>query len=151
MSDNLTSSRFHMWRAVIAMMHADQVIKPHEVNFILQSTKDVPMSDEQRQVLADDIKHATSIDEMFHKITHPADKEDFFHLARAIAWSDGDFDETERNILDRLRRVKIAGDDQNVLEHSLKSFEEIYLDKNASWKNRDKGVTSMIRQLLAGR
>lgn len=148
----LGESRFNMWRAVVAMMHADLVIRPHEINFILENTKDVPLSDEQRQRLMLDLKEPVSIDEVFHKIFHAADKEDFFHLARAIAWSDGDFSEKERAILQRLAAITMDRGDKDALDHSLKSFEEIYYDKAGKrWQSRDKNVTGMVKQLLASR
>ena len=148
----LKESRFNMWRAVVAMMHADNVVRPHEVNFILENTKGLPLSEEQRQILTADIRTAQPIDNVFHKITSRSDKEDFFHLARAMAWADGDLSNTEADLLKHLEGLHLHNGDEGIMRLSLRSFEEIYLDKkgdDSSLDNHDKTIVGMIRQIVS--
>lgn len=102
MTTSVSDSRFFMWRAVVAMAHADKNVKPHEINFIHENTKDLPLSEDQRRILAEDMKTPVSMGAMFKEITSRKDREDFFYLAKSIAWADGDFDEQERAILQQV-------------------------------------------------
>lgn len=132
-----------MWRAVIAMMHADHVVKPHEINFILENMRQVPMSDEQRSSLRSDLASTVSIDSVFNQITSPIDREDFFHLARALAWADGHFDEREQALLNRLQ-----GGDRIMLDKTRHEFIE-YVDTGAGrLEDHDPAVLGMIKSLL---
>ncbi len=146
---SLSESRFHMWRAVAAMIHADDMVLPHEINFIIESTKDLPLSEEQRAILTWDMSHPSDIEKHFVKITHPRDKEDFFHLSRAISWSDGEFDEREQSLLRKVRVIPMGGSDTALMENALNNFKGLYIegadDKNAS---ADPSLLSMIKGLL---
>jgi len=112
----LSESRFNMWRAVVAMVHADNIVQPHEINFILENTKNLPLSQEQSAQLAADVRTPYDINSAYGAITNPRDKEDFFHFARAIAWSDGEFDEREKGLLHKIAALSLNGDDEALLE-----------------------------------
>lgn len=98
----LPESRFNLWRAIVAMVHVDGVVKPHEINFIAEQTRDLPLSAAQRDVLKADLAEPQDIKVFFDKITRPQDRDDFFRLARTIAWSDGHYDQREEEILARI-------------------------------------------------
>ncbi len=113
----LNASRFNLWRAVVAMIHADGVIKPHEVNFIVEQTRDLPLSINQRGLLMEDINTPKDMKALFREITHPQDRKDFFRLARAIAWADGHYDEREEKLLTSLGLAHMdEGGDAAILE-----------------------------------
>lgn len=151
MSDIVSESRFNMWRAVVAMIHADDVVQPHEIHFVLENTRGVPFTDEQRATLNQDIHSAADIQDLFQKITSPKDKEDFFHLARAISWSDGDFDERERSILLKMGRLAVRRQDEDLLRDSVRNFQDVYVDRKKTAS--DQNLFGVIRGLLkrAGR
>ena len=142
----LSESRFNMWRAVVAMAHADAVVKPHEINFILENTQNVPMTEEQRSMLADDLRKSVSMQSVFDKIVHPRDKEDFFHLARAICWSDGDFDETEQVMLRQLRGLSLSHDDEKTMNSSLDQFKDIFIEGKEM--PADMTLFGMVKELI---
>lgn len=149
MSQGLSDSQFNMWRAVIAMIHADSVVRPHEVNFILENTRELPLSDEQRGMLNDDILRPANIDPLFKAITNPKDKEQFFHLAKAIAWSDGDFNERERDMLHALSMIPHSAKDEELMNEAFKSFADIYMgDRNSSQKEYGAEVSRLIKGLI---
>lgn len=144
---SLSESRFHMWRAVAAMIHADDMVLPHEINFIIESTKNLPLTDEQRAILTWDISHPGDIDKYFEKITHPRDKEDFFHLARAISWSDGDFDAREQALIQRMRVIPMGQADKSIMESALSNFKVMYVENNKGYSS-DPCIFSMIKGFL---
>src|SRR3989339_575941 len=134
MGTALSESRFYMWRAVIAMIHADTVVRPHEVNFILENTRHLEMSAEQLSVLNEDIVRPANIDRLFKGITHPHDKEQFFHLARAIAWADGDMDDREREMINALSKIEHDGRDEIVMDEAFRNFADIYINEKSSYR-----------------
>lgn len=148
MNAGLNPSRFAMWRAVIAMMHADFIVKPHEINFILESIRDLSLAPDQREKLMAEIYTPAPIDDVFHEISSPIDKEDFFHLARAIAWADGDFDENEQQILTRLGGVTFDIADKSAMTRSRKDF-DLYLEQESgALVSHDHAVLGMIQKLI---
>jgi hypothetical protein len=98
----LTDSRFAMWRAVIAVMHLDKIVMPHEVNYALKCLKNVPLSDEQRQILLDDMVSPVALEDVFNEITHPQDCADFFRYARELSWADGEMTAVEEQMISKL-------------------------------------------------
>lgn len=142
----LTESRFNMWRAVAAMAHADSVVKPHEVNFILENTRDLPLTEAQREMLVSDLRTSSPMQAVFDKITSPRDKEDFFHFARALCWSDGDFDAAEQSLLRHLKGLALKEDDRQAMHHVMTHFNGIYIE--GSEQANDAGFLSMIRKMI---
>lgn len=101
---SLSDSRFHMWRAVFALAHADGHVSDAERRFMEIYLSRLQLTHEQRQVLTADITQAQDVASMFSKITGEKDAEDFFNFARLLVWCDGDFDEQEKRIMEMLRK-----------------------------------------------
>ncbi len=132
-NQTVSDSRFYMWRAVIAMVHADGVVTPHETAFIQDSIKDLGLSQKQIEILSDDLQTPQDSYIMFSKITDPEDKEDYFSLARAIGWSDGNFDKQEKLILKNLEKVHINEEEVLMLNKSRSIIHEIELNQD-QWR-----------------
>lgn len=145
----ISDSRFNMWRAVVAMAHADDVVQPHEINFILENTKKLALSAEQMEILTGDLSEAGNIEDFYARITTPRDKEDFFHLARAIAWSDGEFDDREQAMLSRLKSLPALPQDKAIYEQALSNFRNLYIEGEGP--REDQSVFAIIRGLLSSR
>ena len=152
MSDSVSASRFYMWRAVVAMAHADGIVTPHEVHFLQEQMKDVPLSEGQLQTLTGDISAPQDIAAMFGQITNTQDKSDFFKLARVLSWSDGDFDAQEQHILESLEKVMNEGDNRRMLEETRESVKEITLNGD-QWADqvKGKGFLSVLGRLMGAR
>lgn len=144
---SISDSRFNMWRAVAAMMHADEIVQPHEINFMIESTKDVPMSFEQRQTLMGDLDKAGDMEAFYANITSRKDKEDFFYLARAIAWSDGEMDVREHALLQKIRGLPAVFKDASIMDKAVSTFRDIYIEGGED-ESRDAPVHSLINRLL---
>lgn len=142
----LTDSRFNMWRAVIVMAHADSVVKPHEINFILENTKNLSMTEAQRSTLVGDLRAPAPMQAVFDKITSPRDKEDFFHFARAICWSDGTMDEAEQALFNQLKNIKLRAEDRETMKAALAHFNGLYVE--GSERANDPGFFKMIKGLM---
>ncbi len=107
MTEKVTDSQFHMWRALFAVAHADNVVTDEEIKFMAHVMDEVDFSEEQAEILKDDLHHAKSAEEMFKKITKHQDREQFFEMARDLVWVDGDFDEMEQTVMVQLHKIHI--------------------------------------------
>ena len=144
----MNKSRFNMWRAVVAMIHADNVVQPHEIHFIAEQTKNLDLSEEQRGIVNDDMQTPQDINSFFHGMTNPKDKEDFFHFARALSWSDGVFSVNEKDLLENLRNLHMAAEDISIMEEAAKSFQGFYIDGGHKRQATDSNIVSLIGKLV---
>lgn len=105
--EEVSESRFFMWRAVVAMAHADKTIEPAEKEMIENYLDKVPFSPKQREVLKKDLEKQRNVGQMFELVTDPEDQGEFFNFARMLVWSDGDFDAQEKKILGYLEKTHL--------------------------------------------
>ena len=106
MTSTLTDSRFHMWRTVFALAHADGQVTEKERRFMQIYLSRIPADSQQKEILQKDVSQAQDVAVMFSKITAEKDIEDFFNFARLMVWSDGDFGEQENKIMEMLKQRK---------------------------------------------
>lgn len=131
-NQELPQSRFTMWRAVIAMVHADGVVTPHELSFINDNIKGLSLSEAQLNMIAEDLQIPQDTYDMYAQITKDEDKRDFFVFARALSWSDGDFDCQEKAILNNLEKIQSNEETMSLLGRSREVVQEIEL-KQGQW------------------
>ncbi len=149
----MDSSRFAMWRAVIAMVHADDIVTPHEVSFVNEQTKDLEFSAEQLKQMSDDFRTPQDVYKMFAEIQNKQDKRDFFMLARALSWCDGDLAEQEAHIIAVLESQELANEDRAILEESREAMNEVELSgqqwicKNAA-NAQGQSMFGFLRQIV---
>lgn len=143
MSEGLNDSRFYMWRAVVAMAHADGVVTPHEMAFINDYIKDMSLSAQQLEIIGQDLHTPQDTYEMFAHISDLQDKRDFFALARALSWCDGDYDEQEKHIIDCLEESHIDNENRNLLEESREIINEVELCQN-QWKFKTERSENLL-------
>jgi hypothetical protein len=96
-----------MWRTLFAISHADNVVSDEEIRFMTEALEDLPFSEEQKEVLRDDIVNGQDIVEMFGKISNNRDQAAFFNFARELVWVDGDYGKEEQDIMLKLKRLHI--------------------------------------------
>lgn len=143
MAEGVSESRFYMWRAVVAMVHADGVVTPHEVAFVNDYINDINLSPEQMKMIGGDLQTPQDVYEMYAHITERQDKKDFFALARALSWCDGDYDGQEKHIIEVLEESHMNDENRNLLEESREILNEVELCQN-QWKFK----TERSRNLL---
>jgi len=152
MSELVTDSRFYMWRAIVAMAHADGVVTPHEISFIHEYAQDVSFSKEQIGVLATDLQTPQDPYEMFSRIDVQEDKKDFFALARALSWCDGDFAAQEQQIIKCLERVFANDENAQLLEESRDMAQNLRLCSEQEWAVeavKTKGIMGFLTKLTS--
>lgn len=132
-NQSISDSQFYMWRAVIAMVHADGVVTPHETAFIQDAIKDLGLSEGQLGVMSNDLKTPQDSYEMFSRISDVQDKKKYFSLARAIGWSDGDLDKQERLIIKNLEKIHMNEEEMEMLDQSRSVVHEIELNQD-QWR-----------------
>lgn len=146
-------SRFAMWRAVIAMVHADDIVTPHEVSFVNDQTKGLEFSENQLKQMSDDFKTPQDVYKMFAQIQTKQDKRDFFMLARALSWCDGDLAKQEAHIIAVLESQELANEDREILNESREAMKEVELSgqqwvcKNAA-NSQGKSMFGFLRQIV---
>lgn len=143
MTESISESRFHMWRCVVGMAHADGIITPHELAFINDYVKDLSFSKEQLDIMGEDLLNPQDVDTLFSSITDPQDKKDFFALARALSWCDGDYDAQEKLIIERLEKSSAFEENQKVLRESREVLNEVELCQD-QWKSKTEHSKSLF-------
>lgn len=99
----ISDSRFHMWRAVVALTHADKVVMPEEKEFIRRFYNTVPFTNAQKHQLEAELRAAQDVAEIFPQITDARDRAELIYFARMMFWSDGDYARQEAEILKKLK------------------------------------------------
>lgn len=147
----MNPSRFYMWRAVVAMVHADGVVTPHEVSFVNEQFKGLDFTQKQLEQLAEDFKIPQDVNSMFAYVTTEEDKRDFFALARALSWCDGDMHKQEKHIIDVLEAENMDADTRGLLEESKEVLQEVDMsDQDWTYKNEHgKSVFGFLKQLMS--
>jgi len=143
MPNSLPISRFHMWRAVVAMVHADGIVTPHEIDFVNTHILNLPLSEGQMKVIRQDIQTPQDVGSMFSQIEVQNDKRDFFVLARALAWCDGDLDKQEAKILHTIHAKHMATGEESLLRESSEILNEVELCHN-QWKFKSERSKSLL-------
>lgn len=130
MGSTISDSKFNMWRALFALVHADGVTTKEEVNFMAEVMEDVAFSDEQRDTLKSDASDPQDPVALFSKIEEPLDQAKFFKYARKLVHIDGDFGEEEQDIMLKLERLHIETVDMDALIGKT----ELYFEGDARYK-----------------
>jgi uncharacterized membrane protein YebE (DUF533 family) len=140
MLKEIDDSKMNMWRAIVALVHADGLQHPEEDAFIQEKIAVLPFTEEQKQVLNEEMKNPSDVNDLFQQITHSGDRSQFIYFARLLFWSDGDFDAQEEHILKFLREQTLSKVDLEKVMHSVDQIAEDFAQQH-----RDRG----FRQKLA--
>ncbi len=101
---NITSSQFNMWRTLFAIAHADNILAQGEIEYMAKILEEVDFSEEQNNILKDDIDNPKDIEEMFKGVTDVKDRIEFFTIARELVYADGDYGIEEQSAMIKLAR-----------------------------------------------
>lgn len=140
MVKEIDDSKFNMWRAIVALVHADGKQHPDEDQFLSETFSKLPFTTQQRQTLEQDLKSSKDVEKFYDKISLPADRSYFIYFARLLFWSDGDFHRQEEAIFSRLHSKTMSKVDLENVMHSVDMIAEEY-------SQREKGRG--FRQILA--
>lgn len=144
--NGLSKSRFNMWRAVVAMAHADGLVVDDERHMIENYLSAVPFSDAQKKQIHDDLDKPADPAALFAAISNPEDRGMFFQFARALVWSDGDDSAQEEAILQRLEKLEMDQIHAGDLERAMAAD---YKDSILRHIDEDKELRAEARQSLS--
>ena len=91
MTQHMTDSRFHMWRTLVALVHIDHQITEEERAFFLDRLHRLSFTEEQENIIKDEMGEAQDVTALFEKITDKEDRATLIYFARLLFWSDGEF------------------------------------------------------------
>ena len=148
MSVGVSESRFYMWRAIFAIAHADGQINKEEEAFMDEHMRIVSFSLPQRAILEDDIIHPKDPGEMLSRVSDPDDQGTFFQFARMMCWSDGNYDEQEKEIMQRLLGAHMECLDVPSMTQALSASKEVVQNQDKFSKEEKKGVGTIISRIL---
>lgn len=139
MSQPISDSRFYMWRTLFAVAHADDIVTDEEVEFMAHVLEDVDFTDEQTDILKDDITNPKNVELMFQGVTDLNDRVAFFDFARDLVWVDGDFGTQEQSVMIKLQQehMKRVNVDDMMGQVSLQLEEEKPVERSYSASHRD--------------
>lgn len=131
MSSGISQSQFYMWRTLFAVAHADNIVTDEEIAFMAHVLEDIDFSEEQTEILKDDISNPKDIEMMFRGITEQEDRSKFFDFARDLVWVDGDFGTEEQSVMIKLFREHFQNTDVDKLIGQVRlEFEEDPFDRH---------------------
>ena len=113
MGNSVDESKFNKWRAIVALVHADQVVHSEERNFIHGFLERIQFSEDQRKTLLKELDQPANIDQIIPKITSKADIGQLVHFARVLCCRDGEFHPSEQKILEKLNTNALAKSDMS--------------------------------------
>lgn len=132
----LSESKFNMWRTVVSMSHADEVLHASEEDFLAKffdSLNDI--SNDQIEVLKKDLETAQSPKDMYEKISEPKDRAELFYYARMLMWADGDFCSNEEDVFNKLKEITLSKIDFDKVMTEVRQIAKDYEMKHEAQKD----------------
>ena len=137
----MDNSKFHMWRATIAMAWVDNKVTAEEKAWLKEKFANAEFSTEQKEMIENDFKQSCDLDSLLPHITTPAHRSQLVYFARLIFHSDKDFNAEEKQTLKEIEEkvmgvadlrfaLKKAKADSDITE---KNHEKSFSEKAYDW------------------
>lgn len=129
--NEVSDSKFQKWRAIVAMVHADQHVAPEEREFVNGYLERIPFTEAQREQLKAELETGVAIDPIIEKITDKADRSLLIHFARMLCYKDGELHPAEAAVLAKLNSSIIQGVDvqaEAVIAHRMTLTQKLQAD-----------------------
>lgn len=135
----VSDSRLNMWRAVIALAHADHKLTDEEIQFIGKKIKGGKMSADQQEILLSDLQSPAELENVLPKVSEPSDRAMLVYYGRLLVWSDGEYAIQEEkllnmmndNALSKVNLEEAFADARAMAEQHAEDY-EFYLEEKAS-------------------
>ena len=101
----MNESKYYMWRAGFSTIHFDQNVAKEERQWALEKISTLKFSEEQKKQLTLDIETPQKFDDLFNKISSPADRAFVLHLIRTVGHLDGEYSHLERQEFKRVEKL----------------------------------------------
>ena len=132
----ISDSQFNMWRAVIAIAHADGTVQPEEKAFLDKTLAKLDavynLSDAQRKTLTDEMQAPQSIATLLPLITEPENRSMLVHFGEILAWADNEISVDEEAILKKLHAGQMDSVEMNRLRADVRRQSEAQTQDHAA-------------------
>lgn len=120
MDDNqVSNSKFYMLRCVVVMAHADGIVDEAEIAYISAIMNRIPLSEEQRATLEDDLDNEKDIKDLLRHINEPKYRSQILYFARLMAYKDGNLHPSEAELLEKIHAEITDGLDMDAIKHEV--------------------------------
>lgn len=154
LENEVSESRFYMWRTLFSVAHADNIVTDEEIEFMAHILEDINFSDEQTTLLKDDIINPKNVEDMFRGVSDSNDRKEFFGFARDLVWVDGDFGAQEQSVMIKLLQSHFEDIDFDELvgSVSLELEEETpRMTQNTTLKNNQVSLIGAFFRRILGK
>ena len=135
----MNDSKFNMWRGCVAIIYLDNVVSPEEKAWVENKCKTLPLSDEQKSILLNDLKNGIKLDDVLPKITDKVDRGFLVNTFLVLANIDKNFSPDEKAAFKTLEAKVLKGLDLTAITKTVETMEvesyseaEIYKNYNSS-------------------
>jgi uncharacterized tellurite resistance protein B-like protein len=135
----MTDSKFHVWRCLFALVHADDVVADEERDFMTNVLNNFNFSDEQKSTLENDAENKQDPIAIFEKITEERDQKLCLNMAYDIVLIDGEYHDKEYAVMQQLQ----ACHDRNTGQISEEDFDAII---QRHMQNRSKSYDEVLQK-----
>jgi uncharacterized membrane protein YebE (DUF533 family) len=104
----LDSSKFNLWRACFSFCQIDSVLSEPEKNWLNTKTQTLKFTNEQKTILAQDLKSPPDILKLISQITKPSDRSFLVDQMRVLAHIDGQVSDVEKAKIDEIKNIIMA-------------------------------------------
>ena len=144
----LTDSQVTMWETVVALIHADGKVHKEEDLFLKDRFEKLDITPEQKQTLQRHIETPGNPRELFKKITAPRDRAQLIYFARLLFFSDGEFCDQEKLVLDHLESEVMGKADITAAMHEIDKVVVDYQQKHQERRDSQPLHRKIINALV---
>jgi len=117
--NSMNDSKFNMWRGCVAIVFLDGVVSPEERKWVEEKCHKLPLSDDQRKILLNDLAQGVKLEDVLDKVTHKPDRAFLVNTFLVLANIDKNFSAIERENFKKLEALVLKG--VNLEEASLEA------------------------------
>jgi len=121
---SLSESKFNMWRACMGIVHLDGHASAEELDWAKGKLELVPFSEEQVEILKNDLMDLEKLDQVVEKITDKKDLAFLLHMTRVIGHLDKNFCHIERAFFENLEKKILSNVDIAAITETVTQMEE---------------------------
>lgn len=140
----INESKFNMWRAALSTIHVDGKVSVEEWSWAKNKIESLPLSEEQKAVLENDIKSPVSMESIIPKIEKKSDLAFVLHLIRTIGHLDEVYSDAERETFKSLEQEVMSGLDIEAIEKEVVKMEEDSYKLKLEVSNKDSIFATVI-------
>ncbi len=131
----INESKFNMWRACVAIIYLDKAIAPEEQKWVEEKIQKLPLTNEQRIILKNDLAMGIVLEDVLPKITDKIDLGFLVNTYRVLAHLDNNFSVDEKEALHKLEAQILKGLDLKKLESEIQTMEKESCHESEVYKN----------------